>query len=385
MRQNSAFGTTPISLKYLENFFNETQEKMNTTNGFEKNDSEDTEFFETISEYECEISSSANEYDFVNSLIDQRENSYTIKPIQTHHLPIGYSLAHNSQSKVYAAFNRCKDNPSLTDTLIDMIKFNFEETLLNLSNQYTEFFPHLLYSILKGRPVICISRYCQDQPNLISIVETLSNFVPNSFHNLNELVTNVDNMEVPKLTSSPCHLKFNLKDPLQNGEKKHKLMAIYERQPIKLNDLKYCKMFGLTLLITKDNQCCSADCNSNKSFNRRSMFAHKHKHYHASKHHDDTDLVLKFIPITVRNYVSIFDLDKGTFVGPRYNGSHLINALQKGRHLKQDSIFFLYLMNHLIKYYLRIAFIFHYSILFEEEFQMKKRLDSYSRYVGSSI
>lgn len=371
--KNNIFKSVPISLRYFENFFDETLDKTSSANHFGKDDS-DMEHFETTSEYE--VFGNTNEYDFVNSLMNEKESPGSIRSIP--------SYVNTSASKIYAEFNKCKDIPSLTDTLIDMIKFNFEETLLRLSKQYNEFLPHILYSILKGRPVICISRYCQDQTNLVSIVETLSHFVPNSFHNLNELISNVENLEVLKLTSSPYYLKLGI-NPFQNSEKKHRLMSIYERKPIKLNDLKYCKVFGLSLLITKNDQCCSADCNSNKSSCKRSFFVHNHKHYHVSNHQDDTDLILKFIPITVRNYVSIFDLDKGTFVGPRYHGTHLTNTLHKGRHLKQDSIFYLHLINHMIKYYLRIAFIFNYSILFEEEFQMKKRLDSCSRYILFAI
>jgi len=136
-----------------------------------------------------------------------------------------------------------------------------------------------------------------------------------------------------------------------------------KRQPIKLNDLKYCKLFGLSLLMAnKDNKFNSA---SAKNKNPQS-------HFHEPK--DDTDLMLKYIPITIRNYISIFDLDKGTFLGPRYDGQHLINAVARCKNLKQDSICHLFLMSRVVKFYVRTAFIYNYSILFDDYFEDGSRL-----------
>ncbi len=151
---------------------------------------------------------------------------------------------------------------------------------------------------------------------------------------------------------------------------------ILKRQPIKLNDLKYCKLFGLSLLITKDDKCCSPDCysglntpthNTNPTTPAKPHhYKHSHVHYHHPKSRDDTDLMLKFLPITIRNYISILDLDKGTFLGPRYDGQHLINAASRCKQLKQDSICYLFLMSRVVKFYIRTAFIYNYSVLFDD-------------------
>ena len=138
--------------------------------------------------------------------------------------------------------------------------------------------------------------------------------------------------ETPKFTSSPCHLKTSTQEAgaapnVAKRSFKYELKYFAERQAIKLNDLKYCKLFGLTLLISKDDECCSSNCNNGLVDKSSSAhhFKHAHKHYHMPKSQDDTELLYKFIPITIRNYVSIFDSDKGTFLGPRYEGKPKLN------------------------------------------------------------
>jgi hypothetical protein len=136
-------------------------------------------------------------------------------------------------------------------------------------------------------------------------------------------------------------------------------------------------------MISKDDSCCSLDCNNNlvnsggdtlsvsslaannKNKRSNSFYKHNHKHFHQSKSSDDDELLLKYIPITVRNYVSIFDLDKCTFIGPKYTGVHLKTSLTKAKQMKQDSIIYLYLLNNLVKYYVKIAFLYNYSIIFD--------------------
>lgn len=293
--------------------------------------------------------SEENEYDFVNTLLTtdyKQYNQYSTNfdsmykyadPILTVS-SLSLSSSFTSPAIIYSAFNRCKYQANLTDKLIQIIEFNFEETLKQLLNNYHLIMPHLFYSLLKGRPVILVSRYCDDLQYLTAVVDCLSNFVPNSFDSLNDYITNNTK---PKFTSSPCNngqeTGTNCSD--NDKPKQPQLKSIYERKPIKLNDLKYCKLFGLSLMISKDDNCCSQDChnnltktddqiesislNSSTASKKRSnsFYKHQHKHYHHNKlvKDDDESLLLKYIPITVRNYVSIFDLDKCTFIGPKYN------------------------------------------------------------------
>ncbi len=169
-----------------------------------------------------------NEYDFVNSLLDYKKAKNT--PLNMY---LTSSFSFTSPVDVYAAFNKCRPQPSLTDSILHMIEFNFEEVLLNLTTNYSAIFPHLLYSVLKGRPVVCIARYSEDLIYLKSVVDLLSQYVPNSFHNLNDLIASVtpqgcgDN-SVPKYTSSPCHLKPEVDKSRQQSAMKHQLRVISE-------------------------------------------------------------------------------------------------------------------------------------------------------------
>ena len=338
-----------------------------------------------------------SEYDFVNALLTAEYKPYNQYSTNldalyknTTDLRLGasslsLSSSFTSPAIVYSAFNRCKYQANLTDKLIQIIEFNFEETLKQLLNTFNSIMPHLFYSLLKGRPVICVSRYCDSLPYLTAVIDCLSNFVPNSFDSLSDLVASNGK---PKFTSSPMNgldATAQTANTLSPDEKSKlpQLKAIYERRPIKLNDLKYCKLFGLSLMISKDDSCCSQDCNSNLNSKQTenldtlnaddtiikkrssSFYKHQHKHYHQSKSNDDESVLLKYIPITIQNYVSIFDLDRGTFTGPKYTGLHLKNCLHKAKQMQQDSIIYLYLLNHLVKYYVKIAFLYNYSILFE--------------------
>ena len=338
------------------------------------------ELYEYEEEYDddgTEVSSAKeeNEYDFANSLLtleykpyNQYSNNLDLNGLYL--TASSLSLTSLSVSLYYSALNRFKYQSTITDKLIQISEFNFEETLRKLLNTYSTFLPHVLYSLLKGRPVICVSRYCKDLAYLSSVVDCLSNLIPNSFYCLNDLITPSSKLLIseqnqptpPKYTSSP----YNTKPAKENGASLPQLRQIYERKPIKLNDLKYCKLFGLNLMISKDG-CCSADCASQTGAktNTQAHFQHQHKHYHVNKSVDEADLLLKYIPITVRNYVSILDLDNNTFYGPKYKGHYLSGCVQKCKHLPQDSICYLFLLTHVAKFYVRVAFLYNYSILFD--------------------
>ena len=64
--------------------------------------------------------------------------------------------------------------PSVTDKLIQISEFNFEETLKQLVSTHAALFPHLLYALLRGRPVVCVSRYCNNLAYLNAVVDCLS-------------------------------------------------------------------------------------------------------------------------------------------------------------------------------------------------------------------
>ena len=299
-----------------------------------------------------------NEYDFANSLL-----TVDYKPYNQYSSSIEpeYGSRYLNSSK--------KREWNIADKLVQISEFNFEETLRQMLTNFGSFFPHVLYSLLKGRPVICVTRYCNNVPYLNSIVDCLSNFIPNSNHCLND-----SNSTQPKFTSSPCQHS----DPTHK-QLKSVLKSIFERRTIKLNDLKYCKLFGLNLLISKDG-CCSSDCSSAGTTNVEitnqidCRYKHQHKHYHFNKSQDDSDLLLKYIPITIQNYVSVLDLDKLTFTGPAYKGTYLTHCVQKCKQLQQDSICYLYLLSRLVKHYVRVSFLFNYSLVFNESENSGRRM-----------
>jgi hypothetical protein len=197
---------------------------------------------------------------------------------QYHHSSIGHqqrslsisqlSITSSAIGAYYSSLNtHNKHRSDLTTKLAQISEFNFEETLKKLIAQHFAIMPHLLYSLLKGRPVICVSRYCTDMFQLTAIVDCLSNFVTNSFYCVNDLA-DADSLandldeggdrrksKKPQFTSSPSAQTQN--GPLVT---RPELRKIVERQPIQLIDLKYCKLFGLNLLISKDGSCCSSSC-----------------------------------------------------------------------------------------------------------------------------
>jgi hypothetical protein len=285
-----------------------------------------------------------NEYDFANSLLtieykpyNQYSMNFNYKNLylSQHSLLTRVSLTSSSVGNYYKTMNRLKFQSNLTDKLVQINEFNFEETLKKLLNTYTAIMPHLLYSLLKGKPVICVARSCSDLAYLESVVDCLSNFLPNSFYCLNSLTNkrsfvqasndtsgeqcggdddDDDDENLPKFTSSPCNNQFDSASSMQqqqqqqqqrsesifnnqeftspNGQVMPQLRVMCERKQIKLNDLKYCKLFGLCLMISKDG-CCSNDCHNNVNNNGtngesnghgvKSIRQHKHKHYHMSK------------------------------------------------------------------------------------------------------
>jgi hypothetical protein len=293
-----------------------------------------------------------NEYDFANSLL-----TIEYKPYNQYSMNFNYknlclsqnslltrvSLTSSSIGNYYKTMNRLKFQSNLTDKLVQINEFNFEETLKKLINTYTSIMPHLLYSLLKGKPVICVARSCSDLAYLESVVDCLSNFLPNSFYCLNSLTnkksfnTSGDNTELadqndaenhPKYTSSPCNNQYDSSGQQQhsrrsndsvlvsqehtspNGHVLPQLRVICERKPIKLNDLKYCKLFGLCLMISKDG-CCSNDCDqsafyqnssqansSNANGGIKTTRLHNHKHYHMGKSFEIDSFFLKFIETT---------------------------------------------------------------------------------------
>ncbi|CAF0953783.1 unnamed protein product [Brachionus calyciflorus] len=272
-----------------------------------------------------------NEYDFANSLV-ALDNKYS----STNSLAV--SLSSSSIGLFYKALNSLRYQSCLTDKLVQFQEFNFEENFKNLIHNFPLIFPHVLYSILKGRPVICVTRYCSKLSQIQSILDCLSNFIPNSFYCVNSLLTK----STPKFTSSPHHLNLASSD-------KPKLKILHERKPIRLNDLKYCKLFGLSLMI-KDTSCN----------------LETHKHYEKE---DIEDLLLTYIPITIRNYVSILDLDVQTYSGPKYTGTYLNNLINKCKYFSNDSVIYLFLISNVFNFYSKLAFVYNNSILFENESQ----------------
>ncbi|RNA16956.1 Guanine nucleotide exchange protein SMCR8 -like protein [Brachionus plicatilis] len=295
----------------------------------------DAEFTDQDIMYEDEYSckKELNEYDFANSLLAIYPSSNSL----------AVSLSSSSVGLFYKALNSLRCQSSIADKIVQFQEFNFEQNFKNLFQKFPVALPHVFYSILKGRPLVCVSRYCSSQGRLQSVLECLSNFVPNSFYCINSLTAN----QAPKFTSSP-HTTFAPDRP--------KLKCIHERKPIRLSDLKNCKLFGLSLMV---KNTCNLDT---------------HKHY---DNENIEHLLLSYIPITIRNYVSILDLDELTFSGPKYTGSYLTNTVSKCAHFNHDSFIFLFLMTNLFNFYSKLAFVYEYSILFEQEnFQSESLVNS---------
>lgn len=194
----------------------------------------------------------------------------------------------------------------IADKYHRIYELNFEAILkLTILKNYKNFLPHLLYSIVKGRPLVIISRYKSDLDKLTSISNCLASFIPNTTH----------------------------------------IKITYESKPIKLIDIKQYKLICLTMAI-----------------NKLSLIDPK---THSSVTFDDSSLLLKYIPITIRNYVSILDIDKNTFVGPKYNGIYLTTLLSKLKYFQEDSVSYLFLLSRL-NYYIRLTYLYDYSLIFSK-------------------
>lgn len=362
--------------QYLnESISDEEEEESKDQNDEEESISSDPETYidfeeETNNNYNKLNEKDENEYDFANSLLTINKNFDSLS------ISSQLSITSSSAGLYYSALNKQnqKYQTELITKLSQISDFNFERTLKDFMTQYSPIMPHLMYSLLKGRPVICVSRYCQDLQYLQSILDCLANFIPNSFYCLNDLTESSLNKR-PKFTSSPSTTasNFNITQSISTNSIKPQLKQIFERKSIKLNDLKYCKLFGLNLLFTKDGTCCSSECNEARSTQKNNHhFKHKHKHYHLNaKQIDDQDLIYKFIPITIQNYVSILDLDKQTYYGPKYRGTYLTNSIEKCKLLQQDSICYLYLLSNVIRHYIKISFLYNYSVLFDSNLAIK--------------
>lgn len=132
--------------------------------------------------------------------------------------------------------------------------------------------------------MIVIARHCVDLDQLNSTLDCLSQFLPNSIYCLNRLMNSSNshrendsgNKGSYKYTSSPCDQQTNPSMSKMRPE----LKMLYKRKPIRLNDLKYCKLFGLCLMGAKEGQCCSSECN--EDLGQPNLGLHKHRHYHLS-------------------------------------------------------------------------------------------------------
>lgn len=263
-----------------------------------------------------------NEFDFANSLL-------AIYPSNN---SLAVSLSSSSIGLFYKALNSLRYQSSLTDKIVQFQEFNFEENFKNLYQKFPVALPHIFFSLLKGRAIVCVSRYSSDQIYLQSVLDCLSNLVPNSFYCINSLGSN----QAPKFTSSPQTNSFS---------ERPKLKCIHERKPIRLTDLKNCKLFGLSLMLTQNSK------QDNNKLNDENI----------------EHLLFTYIPITIRNYVSILDLDDLTFLGPKYTGSYLINTLLKCPYFINDSFTYLFLITNVFFFYTKLAFVYEYSILYKQD------------------
>jgi hypothetical protein len=153
--------------------------------------------------------------------------------------------------------------------------------------------------------LVIISRYKSDLDKLTSISNCLASFIPNTTH----------------------------------------IKITYESKPIKLIDIKQYKLICLTMGV-----------------NKLSLIDPK---THSPVTFDDSSLLLKYIPITIRNYVSILDIDKNTFVGPKYTGFYLTSLVSKLKYFHEDSVSYLFLLSRL-NYYIRLTYLYNYSLIFNQ-------------------
>ena len=232
-----------------------------------------------------------NDYDFVNSIIFNK----------------------NTQ--------QAPNIKQISEKLVEINEFDFDSILRTyLYKKFSNSFVHILYSLLKGRPLVIITRskLSENFDKLNMLINCLYNFIPNNYSNSRNVM-------------------------------------IYDSRPVKLIDLKILKIIGLVL-----NNYQSGD-----------------------------EILLKYIPITIRNYVSILDLDNLKFTGPKYDGTYLVNLCNKLKHFSNDSIFYLYFLKNFTYFYLNLMFILQNSVRFsreaniEEYFEFSKKFFSSSAYCNN--
>lgn len=180
-----------ISWSNLEQFLDSEEEEEEEEEMLKEEESED--FYsnqEILYDETVELTNELNtreenEYDFANSLLtieyrpyNQYATNLNFNNLHLSTTSLALSLSSSSVGLYYKALNSLKFQSNLTDKLIQIQEFNFEETLKKLINSLPNIFPHLLYSLLKGRPVVCVSRYCSDLAYLQAVVDCLSNFCP---------------------------------------------------------------------------------------------------------------------------------------------------------------------------------------------------------------
>jgi hypothetical protein len=258
-------------------------------------DDDDDDYTSILSDGELNNSTSVidRDYDFVNSIVLNGKTS----------------LQQSSNLK------------QINEKLIEINEFDFDSILRTfLYKKFPNSFVHIIYTLLKGRPLVVITRYKQlNYDKLQMLINCLFNFIPNTYYSST-----------------------------------NQIIMINDNKPVKLVDLKAYKIIGLTL--------------NNQS--------------------DDDMLLLKYIPITIRNYVSILDLDKFKFTGPKYNGTYLVTLCHKLKYLQNDSIFYLNFLKQFTYFYLNFLFILQNSANFNRDsttvdnyLEFSRKVFSHSTYV----
>ena len=241
-------------------------------------------------------------------------------------------------------------------------------------HSYANIFPHLLYTLLTGRPLVCLSRFCADTAHLRSVVACLSMFALNSFACTSTTTTTKDQEEEEEEGAT-------LSAP--------RLSTIHLRRPVKLSDLKYCKLFGMSWLLSRRASCCSADspeCAASiaaaavaieatttstlthaRAHQRHNARPHTHYHLSSASASSSVDELAQlyelYVPVSVRAHISVLDLDKRTYLGPKYAGRVLRECAERARALPLDSLAYMHMAGaHGVGLYVRAAFLREYSL-----------------------
>lgn len=280
----------------------------------------------------------SNDYDFVNSILTHftRNNSTTIKN-------------ENFNSHIH------NDVKLLNKKYLELNEFNFESVLRTIVyKQFPNSLQHILYTLLKGRPLVIISRYRLNYDKLSLIIDCLKNFIPNN-------LMSIKTTSVTETSSAT---------------------VIYESKQIKLIDLKTYKIIGISL--NQPPSALALASTSNSSLNNNN----EQSTDHTIKYQDDSLLLLKYVPITIRNYISILDIDKLTFIGPKYNGSYLQQTiLTKFKYFHNDTLCYLYFTQCFNNFYLKFAYLLNYSTLFKQKLQSQlqsEQLSFLQKFFGSA-